>query len=94
MDADSIASHFASRCRHASFEPYVLALARRGITSFGQLIGLTRTKLFDGAPLNPGRARFEYELGLLGLGFRGVLANQAAKISQPDGRPPRASAGR
>jgi hypothetical protein len=66
----SIPQHFAARCRHASYEPFVLALAKHDRLYFWQIIGLTRYQIYLGAPLNAGRAYFERELARLGLMFR------------------------
>jgi hypothetical protein len=66
----SIPQHFAARCRHASYEPFVLALAKQERLFFWQIIGLTRRELYLGAPLNAGRAHFERELVHMGFSFQ------------------------
>lgn len=69
LDA-SIPQHFAAVRNFEALEPIVLDLARRQKLYFGQLVGLSRSEMFQGTSCGRKRSRFERELASLGLEFR------------------------
>lgn len=68
LDA-SIPQHFAALRNFEALEPIVLDLARRRKLYFGQLVGLSRSEMFQSTNCGRKRSRFERELASLGLEF-------------------------